>query len=133
MNREIEFRAYIKDENIMIDVPIIDFRKSAKCIRTIYGQTAASEWKYKFDDIVLMQYTGLKDKNGKKIFEGDIVKYKTQSGLTITKNVEWVEDNGDIRCGYTPLCDNYYDNGFDGYDFEVIGNIYEDNLESEVN
>lgn len=131
MNREIEFRAYIKNENIMIDVPIIDFRKSAKCIRTIYNQTTASEWKYKFDDIVLMQYTGLKDKNGKKIFEGDIVKNTLiLENNTFATNIDVVEFNQE-DCSFMLGKNKRHFNK--NLDLEVIGNIYENNLESEVN
>lgn len=68
------------------------------------------------DPKTIGQYTGLKDKNGKKIFEGDIVKSKY--GVFKSK-VEW----NDSFCGFFPFCNN--ETGIFADECEVIGNIYE--------
>jgi len=114
-----KFRAWDKELQTMLDVSLIDFKK-----RVLVGE----HWKFgetnfmSFDEIELMQSTGLKDKNGKEIFEGDIVRV-----LDSTYTVFYDNERGSYRL--KPHDDrwnvDYMSNFSHGGNFEVVGNIYE--------
>lgn len=69
------------------------------------------------------EWTGLVDKNGEKIFEGNVVKgadFQADDGYA---KIKWDDDAARfVILGYGLVCDfdNYY-----GYELEVIGNIYD--------
>ena len=79
------------------------------------------------------QYTGLKDRNGINIFEGDIIKYKNTDGikfnsvaLTVIGKVVYNEKNASFAIsGKDEIGAKYYDY-FPIKNIEVIGNIHDD-------
>nr|DAP82505.1 MAG TPA: YopX protein [Caudoviricetes sp.] len=128
MSREIKFRAWLKEEKKMVNVEIIDF--SEKSIQYLEKNEIIDAYllRTKFlEDVELMQYTGLDDKNRIEIYEGDILKYKFPydrrlKHVSLVKFIETEASFGlkDIYGNEIPLyritANNY---------FEVIGNIYE--------
>jgi uncharacterized phage protein (TIGR01671 family) len=137
---EIKFRAWDKEEKRMINFnePIWkdDWEGNTYLKLSMDGLLCTAYWdKRKYDyykeRFELMQYTGLKDKNGKEIYEGDIVHVQDNSHDPIWGTDEKhpiVFDGGAFRMDTLNI---YELLGWGGYPraltLEIIGNIYENN------
>ena len=137
--REIKFRAWDKKERIMGFVTRLVFNKNTHsfCNARFYKNNKIKDDGFYFgqedgsDNIVLMQYIGLKDKNGREIYEGDLCTDKDNIVQIVwSENHQWgckiVKTNYILQKYLTfPLWqwDRCEKNG--NRDLEVIGNIYE--------
>jgi len=114
--REIKFRAWDKGKKRMYCGDEINSIHHSGILQIVIEEEK-NDWMVMPGDYILMQYTGLRDKNGKEIHEGDVLSYELKQGWEI-----FFEDG----CYYM-MCD--------GHSFllekaraqisEIIGNIHE--------
>lgn len=124
MNRPIKFRVYNTKTKEMFDD---DFCQNAW--KELLNFRVKSRW-------IIMQFTGLLDKNGKEIWEGDFVKHDESGNWEVR-----------FRFGAWHLFGEYpgllypaavgFDNGGKHSNLEIIGNIYEskhllDNIDTKI-
>jgi len=107
--RELKFRVWDKDTKEIFDL-----------FGNYNSVWIASILRGEHPEIEVMQYTGLKDKNGKEIYERDIVKQKRCQCYDCEKLGEWrvfIIETYDYLAGNTKIARSE--------EIEIIGNIYE--------
>lgn len=139
MTKEIKFRAWSIAKNIMLypsDKLHITCNEGYWHLENCYDYEddgIGSKWDGDETDCILMQFIGLKDKNGKEIYEEDIVKRhfagvysKTGDGKDVEDKDWWDEKPvvANIQSGIWHKPNDYWV-WQEIVEFEVIGNIYE--------
>ena len=121
MNRDIKFRAWLKEEKKMVIVETIDF--SEKSIQYLEKNEIIDAYLLRttfLEDIDLMQYTGLKDIEGYEIYEDDIIWNEYDEEYQVV-----IYDEGK----YKLMGESHIQDLFNNLDYiDVRGNVYE-NLE----
>lgn len=140
MMKEIKFRAWDKNQKWMFYPSSISWKDGKLWVCNSRGENRL-EYELINPNAELMQYTGLKDKNGKEIYEGDIVKYRTfrdalldelnedtDPGIALVPELVFVEVK-QTSAGWSPFVSlSHGDESINlssRKGIEIVGNIYE--------
>lgn len=115
-NRNVKYRAWDKKRNAMCELTTNIFSGA----KTLMFNDAIEGLQ---EDYVFMEYTGLKDKAGKEIYEGDVIaSIAYNGGLFDRREVKYVEHNADRDFGTGGIFMGF---NIPGKNIEIMGNIYE--------
>lgn len=127
-----KFRAwYVLAEEMIDEILMISFLRKEIIGKFSNGYISVPlkfEDKRNGEDVILMQSTGLRDKKGKGIFEGDIVQFEDCSEMSDslyinTGIIEWCQGGFHVTNRDSVLMGDLLDG--DVLDVKIIGNIYE--------
>lgn len=120
-----KFRAWDKDSKVMREIQHLVWAEDNLIAHCPPRGHEFSEW---FTVILngweyqLMQSTGLKDKNGVEIFEGDVVKPDRGEPFVVK---HFIEGQGVIKNADVSITGHSFEGIYSGEELEVLGNIHE--------
>lgn len=120
--RDIKFRAWHKKYKKMFKIGQITLEKGIWDFEPDDREYIGMSIPYQ-PSFILMQYTGLKDKNGKEIYEGDIIQYEDITKGLVRYSEKYAQyvlvNTGSVKDEFEPLGD------YNMEVFEIIGNEFD--------
>lgn len=122
MNRDIKFRGFDSVNKVMLPVESINFREGYISLNE--GDNSVTDT---LEMIELIRYTGVKDRNGKEIYEGDIVSFYNDEEYKLkSTNALVIYDSGAFMLEHKKLGKEYLgEMDIENMCIKIVGNIYD--------
>ena len=124
MNDRFKFRVWDKGNEHYVDcADMLYIEPSGEITYACYDGDREDMYYYEQNDVVVEQCTGLRDKNGKLIYEGDIV-----GNEKYVHEIVWRDKDASFHTklkGMEFICGHLEQSWIDEFGFKIIGNIHE--------